>query len=475
MTAQKLENLTIFKGTLTQLVAVITGSLFAISDGMTYTWTAPMIPYLISDESHIKTTLHEAEWLETTVMAGACCGLPLTIYLVDKIGRKRSLLLASSTMVVTWTAIALGTNMIYLFVARFVAGMAGDMAFVAAPMYVAEIADKKIRGFLSGLIYLMMLIGCVLMYSVGPYLPFYTAPVIGICVTLLEVVTFSFMPESPYYLFYKNKPEEAKNSLHFFRPKVDTDRELKDISRAIERQKTERGRVQDLILVDSNRKGIVIMTILNGGQHLCAISVILMNLHMILEAAGSIYMESSLAAIVFSVIMLVSAGFASLQVDKYGRKVLLISSSILTGLCLLALAVYFHLKALSYDVLSVSWIPIVSVMVYAAVFKVGLGIVPIVVTSEIFPAKMKAIGMTVADAMYVIGSIVGLQIYQWLYGSYGLYVPFYVFSVCCFLITLFTIAIVPETKGKTLEEIQNITEEVDHSKLNTIKKLNKIL
>ncbi|KAJ8972655.1 hypothetical protein NQ317_015375 [Molorchus minor] len=348
------------------------GSLFAISDGMSYAWTAPMIPYLISDRSHIKTTLAEAEWLETILMMGALCGLPTTIYLVDKIGRKRSLLLASFTMILAWSTIALGPNIIYLYVARFFSGMAGDMAFVAAPMYVAEIADREIRGFLSGIIYLMMLIGCIIMYSVGPYFPFYVVSIVGCSVTLLE-------------------------------PNINVDEEILEISKAIERQKTERGRILDLFVIPSNRKGMLIMTVLNGGQHLCAISVILMNLHLILEAAGSIYIDSSQAAIIFSVVMLIAAAFASLQVDKYGRKVLLITSSILTGCCLLALAIYFNLKITGYDnILNVSWIPIVSVMIYAAVFKIGMGIVPIIVTAEIFPAKMKAIGMTVADAMLTV-------------------------------------------------------------------------
>ncbi|KAJ8938238.1 hypothetical protein NQ314_011567 [Rhamnusium bicolor] len=430
------------------------GSLFAISDGMTYAWTAPMIPYLISEKSHLKTTLHEAEWLETTVMAGALCGLPTTIYFVDKIGRKKSILLATFVQMMTWIAIGFGDKMIYLFVARFFAGMAGDMAFVAAPMYVAEIADQKIRGFLSGVIYLMMLMGCVIVYSVGPFLPYYVTPIIGVGVTVTELFIFAFMPESPYYLFYKNKPEMAKKSLQYFRPNINIEKEIDEISSAITRQKTEKGRIQDLFLVNSNRKAVVIMTVLNGGQHFCAISIILMNLHLILEAAGSTYLDSSTAAIIFAVIMLAAATVASFQIDKYGRKVLLITSSVLTGICLLSIAIYFNLKNCDYNILDVSWIPMVSVMIYAATFKIGLGIVPIVVTSEIFPARMKAMGMTMADAMYVGWSIFCLQIYQWLTASYGLHVPFYLFSVCSFSITIFTILFIPETKGKSLEEIQ---------------------
>nr|CAH7744383.1 unnamed protein product [Callosobruchus chinensis] len=330
------------------------------------------------------------------------------------------------------------------------------MAFVAAPMYVAEIADHKIRGFLSSIIYLMMLVGFVIVYSVAPFSPFYTVPVIGVVILLTDFSTFYFMPETPYYLVYKDQIKEARQSLQFLRPGRDIEDELNDIIHAVTRQKAEQGRLLDLLTVKSNRKATIIMFILNGGQQMCAISVVLMNLHLILKEGDSIYMSPEYVAIVFSVIMLVSSQLASLQVDRFGRKVLLVISTLVSGICLLALAIYFNFKNTGYDVRPASWIPITAVMIYAAGFKIGLGIVPIVITAEIFSAKVKAAGMTIADAWYVIGSIVSLQIYQWLSNAYGLEAPFYLFAVCSFMITLFTIFYIPETKGKTLEEIQMI-------------------
>ncbi|XP_028145075.1 facilitated trehalose transporter Tret1-like [Diabrotica virgifera virgifera] len=449
----------LFTGTKTQLLAAVFGTLFAISDGMTYGWTAPIIPYLISPESHIKTTKFEAEWLESCLMIGSFLGLPITIYLVDKIGRKKSLLLAAVLSLISWIIIAFAGNMVLLFVARFIFGVTANTSFVAAPIYVAEIADHKIRGFLSSIIYLNMLFGLILVYSVGPYLPFFVAPLIGVTVLFIELLVFPFMPETPYYLLHTNQKDEGKKSLEFFRPGRNIDRELADITKAVARQTTEQGRLLDLFSVKANRKAITIMAILDAGQHLCAISVILMNLHVILEAAGSIYINSSTAAIIFAFFMFVAAYVSSLQVDKYGRRRLLIVSLLTTALCLGALAIYFHLKLLGYDVTGASWLPIVAVMLYALCFKVGMGIVPIVLTAEIFSTKMKAMGMAISDLMYVTGSIVSLQIYQWLTHSYGLHIPFYLFTICSIVICIFTYVYIPETKGKTLEEIQYLLKD----------------
>ncbi|CAH1153890.1 unnamed protein product [Phaedon cochleariae] len=439
-----------------QFCAATTGTLFAISDGMTYGWTAPYIPYLISNESHIVTTKSETEWLETCLLIGALCGLPLTIYSVDRFGRKKSLLFASITIFIAWVLIAFADRMLYLFIARFLSGMAGDMAFVAAPMYMAEMADQQIRGFLSGIIYIMVHIGSLVVYCFGPFTPFYVTPLIGSAVVITQLSVFTFMPETPYYLMYKNRREEARKALEYFKPYCDIDKELDEISTSLAKQKADKGRMQDLVLVKSNRRAIVIMTILNTGQHLLGYTVILMNLHIILESAGSIYMESSHAAILFAGIMLISAIFSSLQVDKYGRKVLLIISSVSSAMCLLAIAIYFHLKSTGIDVLPVSWIPIVSVMVYGAFFKIGVGMVPIIVTAEIFPSNMKAFGMTIADAMFIIGGIVGIQIYQRMAGPLGIHVPFYFFGCWGFFVAIFTHFFIPETKGKSLDEIQSL-------------------
>ncbi|XP_023023948.1 facilitated trehalose transporter Tret1 isoform X2 [Leptinotarsa decemlineata] len=449
----------LFSGTKSQLLAAVSGSLFAVSDGMSYGWTAPVIPYLIGQKSHIVTTKYEAEWLESCLMIGSFMGLPFTIYFVDKIGRKKSLLVAALISLLSWLMILLANKMWHMFIARFLFGVTANTSFVAAPIYIAEIADHNIRGFLSSVIYLSMLVGLLLVYSIGPFCSFYIPPAIGITVLAIELITFPFVPESPYYLLFKGDKENGQKSLHFFRPNKDITNELEDITKAVERQKNETARIQDLILVKSNRKAITIMAVLDAGQHFCAISVILMNLHLILDAAGSIYVDSSIAAVIFAVIMLVVACVASLQVDRYGRKALIIGSTILTGVFLLTLAVYFHLKLIGYNLENVSWIPIVVIMFYAASFKLGIGIVPVILTAELFSTKMKALGMTIADLMYVFGAIISLQLYQWLSNSYGMHIPFYLFGSSSFFVTFFTIWYIPETKGKTLEEIQFILKE----------------
>lgn len=442
-------------GRFAQFIAVFTGTISAVSDGMQYGWTAPVIPILESPDSPVAITETDVVWLENIYMLGGFAGLPVTIFSVDKFGRKYSILIAAVQNVVAWFLIAFGTSVEYLYVARFLSGMAGDVAFVSAPMYIGEIADRKIRGILGSCIYMMMLFGIVVVYSVAPFVPIPVSSAVGCSFLIIQLMSFPFMPESPYYLLLKNKKDQARRSLQRLRAVMDVEKELEEISMAIERQESQRGRPIDLLLVKSNRKAILIMTVLNCAQHFSSISVILMNIHSILGDAASMISPNS-ASIIFAALMLIASCVSAGLIDKAGRKILLTSSSILTGLSLLILASYFAVKNNGTDVTSYSWIPIMSVMLYAVTFKYGLGLVPIVMTAELFPTSVKAMGMTISDGMYVIFAVVSIYLYQHLKGLYGMHVPFFIFASSCFITAIFTMFVIPETKGKTLEEIQEI-------------------
>ncbi|XP_022918545.1 trehalose transporter 1-like protein [Onthophagus taurus] len=454
MLSVKSEN---FRAKLAQVTTVIAATSGAIADGMHYAWSSPIAPILRSPESPVGLISESNENLvELIYMIGGLAGLPATIFIVDKFGRKSSILISAVGNLISWFMIAFATRIEVIIAARFLCGMTGDMEFVAGPMYIAEIAEKSIRGLLCGFIFIAMLIGVVVMYSVGPFLTIQQSSFVGVAFVVTQIITFSFMPESPYYYLVKKQPEKSKKALRFLRGgKENVSEELDEMSIAVERQEKERGRPIDLLIDKGNRKALTIMTVLNAVQHFSSISVMLMNLHTILEDAEGI-LSSKYSGIVFSLVMLISALVAICVVDKFGRKILLVFSSLLTGISLTILATYFYFKSENYENIEyMSWVPVLAVLLYAFAFKCGLGLVPIVMTGELFPTSVKAMGMTISDAMYVIFATISLLIYQELI-QFGIYVPFYLFAASCILTAAFVLFYVPETNGKTLEEIQFI-------------------
>ncbi|XP_045479204.1 facilitated trehalose transporter Tret1-like [Harmonia axyridis] len=437
-----------------QLIAVFFGTLNALSDGMHFGWTAPTIPILEREDSPIKLTKNDIIYLEVFYVTFGIVGLPITIFLADKIGRQKSVIVASSTSLFAWVLIGIGDRVEYFIVARCLVGVAADVAFVCSPMYIAEISHQKIRGFLAGVIYTMVLIGVLTIYTIAPYTSIRVPPLVGGGVILIQLAVFPFMPESPYYHLYKNNRISAEKSLQRLRGKEDVEDELEEISAAINRQKMERGRMFDLFLIGSNRKAIIIMIFLNCIQNMVGFAAILMNLHEILIEAGATYLDSNISAIVFAATMVAASLTGMVTVDKFGRKMLYGISCVMSGIFLLIIAIFYHLKHAGYDVLVVAWIPLVFIMLFAAVFKFGIGIIPIVMTAELFPARVKALGMTAADGVYVTFASLSLFIYQELNNSVGLHMSFYLFSFVAFSGLIFNAFLLPETKNKTLEEIQ---------------------
>ncbi|XP_018321581.2 facilitated trehalose transporter Tret1-like [Agrilus planipennis] len=438
-----------------QLVAVITGTLGTISDGMHYGWTAPMIPKLLQPDSPISITQSDQLWIENILMIGALVGLILTIIYSQVLGRRPIIILAAVKQFVAWSLIATTSRVEVLYFARFLAGVAGNIPFVTIPMYIAEIAEESVRGFLETFIYTNMMVGVVIIYCIAPFTSVSVSSCVGATCATIQIISFSFMPESPYYLLIKDNYSDALKSLQTFRGKADVYVELNEIRKAVRRQESEEGRIIDLFLIKSNRKAFLINCVLNFSQHFAGISVLLMNLHTILEDAHSIIRPSA-ASIIIVTVMLAACISSSFVIDKLGRKKLLVSSSMASGIALFLLATYFALKKNGYNLSHYEWVPLVAVLLYSWCFKFGLGMVPIVLSGELFPTKMKAVGTTFGVVISCIFCMLSVFLYVSFIDFYGMHVPFFVFSGCCAITALFAIVYIPETKGKTLEEIQMI-------------------
>lgn len=432
---------------------VILGTIICLSDGMAYGWTSPMIPKMESEAS-IQISKSDEMLIEITMLIGCTIGLPFAIFATDTLGRKNCMIVAALMATCCWILLAFADRIELILTARFFFGTAGVITFITSTIYVAEISEKHIRGFLCNALTIMMLLGIVLIYAIGPYVSVVTSSFIAVGLLVFQLCTFTFMPESPYYLLMKNQKEKARKSLEWFRNSKNVDEEMDEIAAAVERQQSERGKPQDLFLVKSNRKAVIVMTVLNASVHFSGFTALSMNLHSIINAAGSTYMDNNSIAIIFAVVMLLANIIASSLIDKYGRRFLLVLSCFLTSLSLFAMASCFTLQHLNINADMCQIVPMSSVILYAAVFKIGFGIVPGVLPGEMFPTRVKSVAVTLSEGVHVVFSTASVYAYQILAANYGVHVPIYLFAVVAMMAALFSFYFVPETKGKSLEEIQ---------------------
>jgi len=161
------------------------------------------------------------------------------------------------------------------------------------------------------------------------------------------------------------------------------------------------------------------------------------------------------ASFIYFGIYLAVTSVSSIAVDKIGRKPLMIFSIIGSGLVLLLVGVYFYIQnSTDIDTSNYTWVPVVALLVYVIIYSTGMQPVPSLLVGEVFPTNVKAIGLALSSNSYSITTLIVSKLFQVSKDELGIHVPFFMFSFLCLLVLFFIIFCVPETKGKTLEEIQ---------------------
>lgn len=380
-------------------------------------------------------------------------GSPLAASVVDRIGRKSTLLLVAVPQVMCWILIAKANSVAMLCLAKGLGGIGGSVTYVCLPMYAGEVCEPKVRGRVTASNTLLVIVGAILINLYGSFCNIETTAYISLSVPLLFVVTFMWMPESPYYYLMKGKIEKARISLKRLRRMDDVEEELKGLTAHIQRQCSEPGTIVDVFMISSNRKACIVLCLIRLFQQFSGISAFAYYNQYLFQQSGSDYSPITCALVFFSVYLLMAL-VGSLTIDKFGRRSLLLTSLIGTTFALLSEGVYFYLKDLNYDVSSFSWFPLVAMIVFIASYSPGLGICPSLMSGEMLSAPVKAKTLGILNINFAISTALSLKVFQSLNSLFGMHVPFLVFGFSSLAAIFFCYYLVPETKRKTLEEIQ---------------------
>lgn len=363
--------------------------------------------------------------------------------------------MASVPFFLAWVMVAFAPSVVVFYIARIIAGVADGWVFTAVPMYIGEISDPKIRGLLGSGVSVTWIFGLLLINIIGSYLSVTATALVSSCLPLLCMITFAFMPESPYYHLMRNNQDEAKKSLQKLRGLHDVDSELNRISFAVKTQIKEAGSFLDLFRVKVNRKAVMIMMILRGAQQLSGTTAVTFYAQPIFIEAGD-HISSHLATIIYFSVQLCLACFCSGIVDKAGRRPLLIASITGSAVFLFIEGAYFYVKSCTgIDVAPFSIVPVVGLIGFVVIFSLGMQSIPILMLGELFSPNVKAFALCLADIYFAVIATIVSKFFQFMKDSFGMYTPFFAFSFCCLVGLVLIIFFVPETKGKTLEDIQD--------------------
>nr|XP_033328585.1 facilitated trehalose transporter Tret1-like [Megalopta genalis] len=436
-----------------QYLSSISACLLVVGIGTALAWTSPVLPQLEKETSFMIVTQDQGSWVSSLLALGAIAGALPSGTMADRLGRKKSLLLLAAPFLLSWLIILVSSSVVLLYIARFIVGLGVGAGCVLGPTYISEISEVSIRGTLGAMFQLFLTVGIFLAFVLGSFLSYTWFAIICALVIVAFGGTFFFMPESPVWLVGKMMKQEATEALNVLRgDDYDPGEELKEMQKAADDSLDRQTSFLDMLKSPVERKAMIASFGMMFFQQASGVNAVIFYTVMIFEAAGS-SLPPALSSILVALVQLVMSGVAALIVDRAGRKPLLMISTAVMSVSLIALGYYFRQKDSGSDVGSLGWLPLTSLIVFMVAFSVGLGPVPWMLMGELFSAETKAVASSVAVTLNWFMVFVVTKMFPTMNEQLGIGVTFWIFAVVMAGATAFTQFLVPETKGKTYPEI----------------------
>ena len=423
-------------------VAAIGGLLFGFD-------TAVINGAIVFLKSQFGLSDSETEIAASSLLLGCIVGASLAGFTSDRFGRKRVLLAAAALFTLSSLGSALPRDLTQFVIARVIGGLAIGIASTLSPLYIAEISPAKSRGLMVSLNQLAIVIGILLSYSVNYLLTgagptnwrwmFASAAVPSICF----LIALLFISESPRWLVQQDRESEAK---HFLSKMVGSEAASREINAIRDAIAAESGNLFD----PSFRRPIVVAICIALFSQFTGINTIIYYGALVfLEHVPHQTSATALwANVMIGAINFIATILGMSLIDRAGRKPLLMSAFAGMALSLVAISAAIHFQASGLMVL-------IFVLTYVTCFAVGVGTGTWVIMTEICPARIRGRAMSVATIALWCGTLLVTLTFLSLVSALSAPGTFLLYALVAIAAFLFVWRLVPETKGRTLEEVDS--------------------
>jgi len=436
---------------LISVVAATGGLLFGFDTGV----ISGALPFM---KEYWKLPDSSLEWVTTTVLIGAVIGAITSGKLSDYLGRKKMIIINAIIFAIGAVGCTYANDINFLMVMRVIIGIAIGITSYVVPMYIAEIAPTRRRGAMVTLNQLMITIGILVSY-ITDYLLGNDANLqswrwmffVGLFPALILLIGMFFLPETPRWLISKNRWAEGEAVLNKVEDPDLIQQTLNDLRRDIELDKNQA--CSGEILKPWLRPALIITVGIFFFQQFSGVNTIIYYSPIIFKMAGIVSnTESILPAIIIGTVNVLACFLSVMLLDKVGRRKLymigiwgMIPSLALLGIC-------FHFKeALGASLPVFAVLSIVCYIIFIAISLAPLGWLLI---SEVFPLNVRGVGMSIGSlSHWGFNAIVAFTFFK-LVNAFGVSQTFFFYSAICLVGMFWGRHYIPETKGKSLEEIE---------------------
>jgi len=436
------------------MVAALGGLLFGYDTGVINGAIGPL-------KAHFALDANWAGWATGCALVGCAIGAGIAGVLSDWLGRKKVLILSAILFFISAVGTALPKNITIFIIYRIIGGLGVGAASMSSPMYIAEISPARIRGRMVSVNQFAIVTGFLVVYFVNYFIALQGDQIWNqesgwrwmfgseALPALLLLVLLFFVPESPRWLTKQNRSNEALEILTRVDGAEYAKTELLEIKDALAH---ESGSLKQLFQ-PGMKIVLVIGIVLAVLQQVTGINVFLYFGTEIFKKMGSDTNAALLQTVVVGTVNLTFTILAIWMVDRLGRKPLMMIGSVGMGLSLLGMGLAAYCQKTDLWVL-------LFILGYIACFALSVGPVTWVILSEIFPTRIRGRAMAIATVCLWVANYLVSQTFpmmeenNWLLEKFHHAFPFWLYGIFCVVLVTFVWRFVPETKGKTLEEIE---------------------
>uniref|UniRef100_A0A8C8VNH7 Solute carrier family 2, facilitated glucose transporter member 5 n=1 Tax=Pelusios castaneus TaxID=367368 RepID=A0A8C8VNH7_9SAUR len=383
--------------------------------------------------------------------------------LVNKCGRKGTLLINNIFSIVP--AILMGTSKVaktfeVIILSRIIVGICAGLSSNVVPMYLGEISPKNLRGAIGVVPQLFITIGILVAQILG--LTSILGNLEGWPVLLgltgipavVELLLFPFFPESPrYLLIQKGNEDQARQALKRLRGWDDVDDEIEEMRQEDQSEKSEgRLSVFNLCTFQALRWQLISIIVMMMGQQLSGVNAIFYYANSIFETAGVAKDKVQYVTVGIGGVNVVMTCVAVFIIESLGRRLLLLSGF---GICCVACAVLTVALKLQATVSWMQYLSITCVIAYIIGHAIGASPIPFVMITEMFLQSSRPAAFMVGGSVHWLCNFTVGLVFVYMRQGLGPYC-FLVFCAICLVTVIYIFIIVPETKGKTFMEINQV-------------------
>lgn len=404
-------------------------------------------------------------WFVSSALLGCIIGVGLSGILADRFGRKAILFVSAFLFAASALGCAVAPEQVSLILSRLVGGLGIGVASMIAPLYISEISIPQYRGRMVTLYQFAITVGILAAYYSNALLLSWSQTVVfeseflrwivagevwrgmfavGLIPAAFFFVMLFFIPQSPRWLMAKGYADRARVILARVTNEATAAREVEEIQATL---KEETGSVRQLFEPGLRRAlflgaGIAVLSQLTG------INVIIYYGPKIFTEAGFKVAESLDSQVIIGIVNVVATILALWKIDHYGRKPLLLAGVIGMMAALIFVGTFFYAGSQNNALL------VACILLYVTFFAFSFGCVTWTLLSEIYPTHIRGRAMSIATLSLWCGTFVVGQAFPWLLETFGGSGAFFLFAGMCVPAIVIAWKFLPETKGKTLEEIE---------------------